>query len=305
MTLDDRIAALAARQHGVVARSQLESLGATEAAIRHRRERRRLVALHPRVLLVSGAPRTELTKVMAAVLAAGNGTCVSHRTAASLFGLPGFSLRSLDLTVRYRRRPRLGSATLHLAGSLPDWHHRVVNAIPTTSIARTMFDLCGSVHPRRAERALDTALARRLVTVPACWRVLADLPEHGRAGTVVMRELLTARGEGYVAPASELEEQLLRLLREAGLPEPAREIDLGNADGWVGRVELVFREAHVLIEADSRLHHGSLLDRQSDKARDDRFEAGGWDVLRFTWEDVTQNPTYVVRTVRAALRSFS
>jgi hypothetical protein len=242
---------------------------------------------------------------MAAVLAAGAHACASHRTAASLFGLPGFGLRSIEVTVPYGRRPRLTGIIVYLSGSLPDWHRRVVNGIPTTSLARMLFDLCGSVHPQRAERALDTALARRVVTVPACWRVLADLAEHGRAGTVLMRELLTARGEGYVAPASELEAQLLRVLREAGLPAPAREIDLGDADTWVGRVELVYREARVLIEADSRLYHSSLLDRRADQARDDRFKAIGWKVRRFTWDDVTKNPTYVVRTVRAALRSFS
>lgn len=54
-----------------------------------------------------------------------------------------------------------------------------------------------------------------------------------------MRELLSARGEGYVAPASELEARLLEALRDGGLPAPAREIDLGDPDGWVGRVELV------------------------------------------------------------------
>ena len=117
-----------------------------------------------------------------------------------------------------------------------------------------------------------------------------------------MRALLTARGEGHVAPASELEAQLLRLLRDAGLPEPAREIDLGDTDGWVGRVELVYRDSHVLVEADSRLHHSALADRRSDKARDDRFEANGWDVLRFTWEQITQRPHEVVATVRTALR---
>lgn len=305
MTLDDRIADLAARQHGVVARSQLVAVGATDAAIRHRQGRKRLIAVHPRVLRVAGAPSTDLTRVMAAVLAGGTEACASHRTAAALFGLPGFGQRSLDVTVPYGRRPRLKAITVYLSGSLPDWHRRVVSAIPVTSVARTLFDLCGSIHPKRAERALDTALSRRLVTVPACWRVLADLAEHGRTGTVLMRALLSARGEGYVAPASVLEAELLRVLRDARLPAPAREIDLGDADGWVGRVELVYREAHVLIEADSRLHHSSLLDRRADKARDDRFEADGWSVLRFTWDDVTRNPAYVVRTVRAALSSFS
>ena len=118
-----------------------------------------------------------------------------------------------------------------------------------------------------------------------------------------MRELLSARGEGYVAPASELEARLLALLHDAGLPEPARQIDVGDADGWVGRVELVYREARVLIAADSRLHHSALLDREADNDRDNRFGAAGWRVLRFTWEKITKQPDEVVRRVRAALRS--
>src|SRR5207248_6622488 len=133
-----------------------------------------------------------------------------------------------------------------------------------TSVARTIFDLCGVVHPKRAERALDNCLSRQLVTVPALWRVHGDLAEHGRAGTVLLRELLLARGKGYVAPASELEARLLDVLEQAGLPAPAREINVGDSDRWVGRVELVHREAKVSIEADSRLHHSSKLAREAE-----------------------------------------
>jgi hypothetical protein len=167
-----------------------------------------------------------------------------------------------------------------------------------------LFDLCAVVHPRRAERALDNALSRGIVTIPACWRVFADLAERGRKGTALMRELLLARGDGYVAPASELEAALLKLLREAGLPVPAREINIGDSDGWVGRVELVYRNAHVLIEADSRRHHTALMDREADLLRDNRFSSDRWHVLRFTWEQITKRPDYVAKTVRRALKDF-
>ena len=250
---------------------------------------------------VAGAPKTWLSEVLAMVLAAGSGACASHRTAAALFRLPGFSRRHLEVVVPRGRRPRLSRVVVHHVLVLPEHHHLVIDEVAVTSVARTLFDLAGSVHPSRAERALDHCLTRRMVTVPACWRVLDDLAEHGRSGTTVTRALLEARGAGYVAPASELERSMLDLLDDAGLPPPAREIDVGDADGWVGRVELVYRDAKILIEVDSRLHHSALADLESDRRRDNRLVAGGWRVLRFTADQIWKHPDEVVRTVRAAL----
>jgi hypothetical protein len=184
---------------------------------------------------------------------------------------------------------------------LPPTHVKRIEGVPTTSVARTLCDLAAVIHPDRVERTLDTALASRLVTVPAVWRVLDDLPRRGRKGTGVVRALLAARGEGYVAPASELEQRVLELLREAGLPAPAREIDLGDSDGWVGRVELVYRDAKVLIEADSRRHDAALVDFESDRARHNRLVATGWRILRITWAMTTQQPELVAAQVGRAL----
>ncbi len=105
---------------------------------------------------------------------------------------------------------------------------------------------------------------------------------------------------GFVAPASELERRLLRALADHGLPAPEREIDVGDRDGWVGRVELRYPDCGLLIEADSRLHHSSLLDHEADRARDNRLMAAGYRVLRFTWTDVVERPAWVADTVRRA-----
>ncbi|MCJ7672410.1 MAG: endonuclease domain-containing protein [Acidimicrobiia bacterium] len=262
---------------------------------------RRLLALVPGVFLVAGAPWTWHAAILAATLAAGPDACASHRAAAAVFGFPGFARRELEIVVPRGQRPRVPGVTVHHVGELPDHHQRVVEEIPTTSVARTIFDLCGCVHPGRAERALDDCLARRLVTIPACWRIVYDLAEHGRPGTALTRTLLQARGHGYVAPASELERKMLRLLRDAGLPAPSREIDVGDADGWVGRVDLVYRDAKILIEVDSRLHHTALDDYERDRARDNRLVASGWRVLRFTADQIIRHPNEVARTVGIAL----
>jgi hypothetical protein len=153
----------------------------------------------------------------------------------------------------------------------------------------------------RAERALDNCLARAIVTLPEVQQVFDDLAKRGRTGTALMRELLLARGPGYVAPASGLEGRFLRLLHDAGMPLPERELDVGDASTWVGRVEFVYRQARVLVEIDSHRHHSSLLDLEADKARDNRLMAAGWRVLRVSDLMLRERPEGVVSLVGTAL----
>jgi hypothetical protein len=145
-------------------------------------------------------------------------------------------------------------------------------------------------------------LARKWVTGPALWTVLIDLAEHGRDGTVVFREILQARGPGYVPPASQLEAEFLALILAAGLSEPAREISLGDTDGWIGRVEFVWRPERVLAEVDGEWFHTALLDQLSDARRDGRFDRAGYTVVRISYDLLINDPKEVVRRLRNALR---
>src|SRR5919106_1359622 len=95
---------------------------------------------------------------------------------------------------------------------LPPAHVTVVDGIPCTTVARTLFDLAASEKwERRVERAMDNALAMRLVTVAT----LDDLVRRskGRKGVVRMRKLLETRQAEYVPPASELEARFFELVR--------------------------------------------------------------------------------------------
>jgi hypothetical protein len=111
-----------------------------------------------------------------------------------------------------------------------------------------------------------------------------------------MREVLEPRGEGYVAPASELEAQFLDFLDEVGLERPAREVALGD-DEPIGRVEMVYRDKKVLVELDGRRNHTALLDREADALRDMRFTAAGWRVLRVTWAMLMTQRDYLFRSL--------
>jgi len=238
---------------------------------------------------------------MAAVLAVGDDAVLSHTSAAWLLGLPGFGIAPLVVSVPRMLRRVVSGVRVEQSLALLDHHRRVVDGIPCTSVARMLFDLGGDVHARRAERALDTALARRMVTMPALWRVLDDLAEHGRSGTVLMRTLLSERGASYVPPASELEARFLALVDEHSLPRPEQQVDLGDADTWIGRVDFVWKRARVIVEVDGAAFHDGLVDRRDDALRDARLRREGWTVLRFRWDEVTINGPEVARTVRGAI----
>ena len=240
---------------------------------------------------------------MIAALHYGDGTVVSGVTAARLWGLPGFSSAEVEVS-RHRHlathRRRGIDVVLHRPRFLPEHHGTSVQGIPVTTMARTVFDLAALVYPGRTERALDNALTRRLVALDVMRAVTIELLEHGRTGSALMRRLLMARGAGYIPPASGLEARFLAVLARAGIEAPECQVDVGG-ESWVGRVDHLFRCWHIVAEIDSELHHSSKLDRESDARRDDALRAAGFDVLRFTDEQVWERPDEVVTEVRAAI----
>ena len=192
-------------------------------------------------------------------------------------------------------------AALHETRFLPASHVSTVGVIPLTRPARTVLDLCGVLHEKQAERELDNVLAMGLTSVARLHVVLAEMGARGRKGTAVLRRLLAARDDAYLAPDSELEALLSAVLTGAGLEQPARQVALGGAEEPVGRVDFAYRGARLVIEADSRRHHSSRLDWEADHRRDALLLASGWQVLRFTWDQLAHRPSEVVAAVRGAL----
>jgi very-short-patch-repair endonuclease len=303
-SMDGRVEATARTQHGLVTRAQVREAGFTDEMVRQRVRSGRWWRVHPGVFAMLGADATPVFTIHAAVLAAGPDAVASHTTAAALAGLPGFDLRSkpIHLTASSYTERRRTPAKLHGTLRLPDHHRAVVAGVPCTATARTIFDLCGCLRPARSERALDHALASGLVTVAALHQVLRDTAARGRAGSTVLRRHLRKRDLEYVAPESELEARFVQLLRDHGLPEPERQVDLGDDDSWIGRVDFLYRDPPIVIECDGAQHHSSHLDRRADDARDARLEAAGWRVLRFTWADVSHRQVWVADSVGRSLR---
>jgi very-short-patch-repair endonuclease len=240
--------------------------------------------------------------VMALVLSAGPQSAASHRSAAALLELPGFRREGRpEVTTPRPRRHRNVQAMMHQSRVLPPEHLCVIDGIPCTRLTRTLVDLAAVLHPARIDRVVENCLSDRLVDLEEL-RVMAEaLARRGRKGTSVMRDILDAREPGYVALESELEARFLALVVAAGLPEPRRQVQIGDEQSWMGRVDFAYPEARLVIELDGRRHHTGMLDRDADRARDNRLAAAGWRVVRFTWSDLTTHGDRVVALVRDLL----
>jgi very-short-patch-repair endonuclease len=299
MQTDEAMRELAEQQHGLITRRQAKAIGATTATVRHRLAGPDWEEAGPRVLRLTGAPRTSQQALMAAVLDAGPTAAASHLAAAALWDLPGCWPGPLEVT-RPRSGTRAKAALGHLRETvwLPSGHVTTLEGIPCTTVARTLFDLAGQEDARRVERLIDAALARSPALLGRLHSMLDELSAHGRAGIAVMRELLAERPAGYVPPASGLEARAINILERAGI-RVERQVDVGGED-WIGRVDLRVTGTKLLVEIDSALHHTSLSDRRRDAARDRAVAAAGFTLVRVTDRDVWTRPDVVVASVRAA-----
>jgi very-short-patch-repair endonuclease len=299
--IDRRVEELASKQLGLFAVRQVLLQDGTNEMIDHRRAVGRWESRGRGVLGLLGTPDSFERRVMAEILRAPCDPFASHRCAIRLHGFAGYR-EMIELTSRRGSRLRLPAVVCHTSTELPRHHVVCVDGVPTTSLARTLFDLTSVVRPLRVARTLDTALARQQLTLVARSRVARDLRARGRRKASVVRAILKERGEDFVAPASELEHEFVTLIERSDLPRPRRQVDLGSELSWIGRVDFAYPCERIVVETDGKETHTSLLDRRADAARDAALTTAGWTVLRFSWFDIVHDGTRTLETLGRALQ---
>jgi hypothetical protein len=299
---DLAVAALAARQHGVVSATQLLEIGLTHRMIARRVACGWLHRVHHGVYAVGHVNISREGRWMAATLAWGPGAVLSHRSAAAHLGIRNTSASLVEISSPGRGGRRRSGILAHHADALSSADVTQVDAIPCTTMVRTIFDL-GAVLERDAlEYTLHRAQLR-----PSSFDFgeLAALLDRfpGRPGTARLRSLLGRPAELTDAEAkSRLERAFLALCRRAVIPRP-------RVNAWVplpipaGGLEVDFSwpDHKLVVETDSATFHDTSRARRNDPARDRALMLAGWRVARYTWWDVTAEPTRVASEVGALL----
>jgi very-short-patch-repair endonuclease len=210
---------------------------------------------------------------MAAVLAAGPGAVLSHRSAAALWGIRPTAATRVDVTVP--RRLRLQPGLLPHSAVLPPDERTTRAGIPVTTPERTLLDLAAVLDRQALDRTLNEAEIQRLQSPTA---LLARYPR--RRGTATLRALLLDARRSTRSP---LEAEFQAFIDTHRLPRPET-----NAFIEGHEVDAVWRGARLIVELDGFATHGTRRAFERDRQRDRKLTAAGWRTIRLTSRQLAQ-----------------
>lgn len=285
------------RQHGLISFDQAVAQGLSPRAIQRRVTSGSWARHLPRVYGATAAPATWEQALMAAVLWGGAGAAVSHRAAARLWELPGFSCRVVEVTIANRRKAPRGVVVHHLALAPADITRK--GGLRVTTPARTLVDLSGKCRPDDFDVALHHCVRAGLAS-PTELRSLSErFAGRGAAGAPMLRKTLAAYGDSQTAPQSPLETRVLRLLRRSGLPPPVRQHEVRTREGRRRYLDFAWPSIKLAVEADGYRWHSSRSAWAQDRKRLRELADLGWDVVSVTHDDLAR-PGEFLRVLRRA-----
>ncbi len=288
--VERRVAALADRQDGLVARRQLLALGMGPGAIAHRLRTGRLVEAHRGVYGLGHLPRADRPRLRAALLAVGDDAVVSHRSAAAWWALAP-DAPPVHVTAAGRRGRTRSGIVVHTCDRLEAASIRTHRGVPVTAPARTIVDFAVIAAEAEIERAVAEAQVLRLLTMPDLEAAVAARPRH--RGAALVRRLIDA---GAPPTRSELERRLRRLVRDAGLPMPEM-----NHRVAPFTLDACWIAESVAVETDGWAAHGHRRAFERDRDRDAHLAALGFVVLRVTWRQLRDEPILVAARLAQVL----
>lgn len=291
------MARVATTQHGMVGRWQLVGMGFGEEAIRVLLATARLVPVHREVFSVGHRRRDRGARWWAAVLAYGPKTVLSHRSAATAWGIASQGRRPVDVTAScgrqgVRRREGIWVHRCRLDPAERTWHDGF--RFPLTTVARTLFDLAEF---ETYEFVHDAAREADRLKLP--WTgELAVVCEHGRGRRALRpaRRLLAdlpPPDEGR----SPLELRFVRFCRIYGIPLPAQNVTV------LGReVDGLWAAAKLIVELDSWEYHGHRAAFEEDRARDPQMLLAGYRTIRVTHRRLDRDADILAAEIRGLLQ---
>ena len=254
-----------------------------------------------------------LLRVAAALAVTGSPAAGSHRSAARIYGL-GLVGRGPGAVTEITRSPgeRAGHANragvlVHIA-ALPAEHvvsHRGVPLTPVprtaisgvllTSAPRTVIDLARTLPLAQGVAVADSALYAGLTSKSELSAIIGDCPRW--PGLQRAREVTAfsdARSE------SVLESLSRAMFHQAGLPPPDLQVQVGDDGEIIGRVDFLWRRYRTIGEADGALKYQTPARARTQLERDARLRAAGYEVVHFTWPQITRAPAQVVDEIQVA-----
>jgi very-short-patch-repair endonuclease len=268
------VARIATRQQGVVGRRQLLELGLSSARIDRWIATGHLHRIH-RGVYALGYPNPTLEgRWMAATLATGPSSLISHTDAAKLLHLlKRTGSGPVHVSVANRSARSIPRLIVHRPRNLDPRDRWIRQRIPVTSATRTVWDLATVVPPSRTRRAFEQAEKFDLLDRERLTALADGTPNRRGAGLI--RILLAERPLPLSETRSLLEDVLVRICAHHGLEMPATNVPVLDYE-----VDLLWPRERFVVEADGGDHRGPQRDK--DNARDLNLARAGYLVRRYS-----------------------
>jgi very-short-patch-repair endonuclease len=218
---------------------------------------------------------------------------VSHSSAVHLWGITETEPSAVEVTVVGRNCRSRSGIIVHKAHEL---HHRDQTTrcgIPITAPARTLIDFASTAGAEESERGIAEAFALKLLTEPQLNAALERAP--GRAGVAQVRAILGQPG-GPSRTRSGGERAMLRLIRAARLPAPRANYVVAGYSA-----DFCWPDERLIVEVDGYDFHSNRAAIERDHRRDLVHREAGYEVLRFTAQQLKHDPIYVATVIARAL----
>jgi hypothetical protein len=294
---DRAVADIAQRQHALVTLAELDDLGITRRQRQWRLATGRWESPYTGVYRIGGLPHSWRSDLLAACLAGP--AVASHRSAAALWDLPAARRDLVEIITPRWEREQHPSLIVHESLLLDDSDRDIVDGVPTTTVERTLFDLCRVCPEVVVDMAIDRALGRELIDHGRLVATESRLATRGRRGAAMFHRIMDRRSDGGLTPESAPERQLARALVDQGLPEPEVQDCVLDTDGrLVARCDLAYPQWSVVIEYDSVQEHTGRAALLRDSARRNAITALGFTPVVATVDDLRNRCVRVASVIR-------
>jgi len=238
------------------------------------------------------------------------GTVVALESAALVHGLPLLSApRGVELIAPaggwtgIRRGVRLHGLSLREDDAMalpPRDGPALVNdeRVRVTTPARTWFDLARTRPLADALAAGDAALRDRLCTGE-------QLAAAATCGANFRGCRRVARALPLLSPLRESPLESVSFAEFVGwdIPLPEMQVTIHDEEGFVGRVDFLWRDARVIGECDGAVKYESRGVLIAERHREQRLRDLGYIVVRWTWDELMNEPWKVRLRILRALRA--
>ena len=288
-TVEERLAELAGRSHGVVTREELLGAGVTVRELNGRVRKGGLIRIHRGVYRVGHAAPSLEARYTAAVKACGRGSLLAGQAAGHLLRLLKRPPSLPEVLCGTERRiPGVITHRVRRGEPADATHWR---GVPVTTVPRTLVDLAAVLDPPDLARAFHEGAVRHRIKPDAVERVLAR--RHNWPGARNLRRVI--RGDEPVT-LSRLESSFIAVVRRARLPLPKT-----NHRAGVHYVDCRWPAQRLTVELDGYRYHDTRHAWEQDRERERAARLRSDEFRRYSWTDVVENPAPMVADLRALL----